>query len=417
MNTTHVKYLLLGGGLASSAAAVAIRERDREGDMLLVGQEINRPYRRAPLSGDYLAKRATHEDLFTLPADWFTANNVRLRTGRRASHIDAARMSVALDDGSSVSYDKLLIATGATPARLAVPGAELPGVYSLRTFEGAHRLQTAIDKARAEGRKHDQGRGRAIVVGAGWAGVELAATLTSLGMGVDLTTSLPHPWGRFAGSTTAGYVTRLLESRGVRVHSANTVVGLDGDGRVQRAALADGTRIDCDFAVVAMGVTPNRDLLRGSSIAAERAVLVDEHGRTNIPNIYAAGDCAAVLDPLYGKHRLSDHWDSAVPTGTIAGRNMAGDDTRFTDVSTFTTQVFDVPVTVYGEPRFVDHRLVRGQPGADEGFAEIGVAAEGRVSQVLCVGQDVAGVRELVLNRTNVTGREESLKDPTVAIG
>jgi 3-phenylpropionate/trans-cinnamate dioxygenase ferredoxin reductase subunit len=412
--STHVKYLLIGGGLASSSAVEAIRQVDRDGELMLIGQEINRPYLRQPLASGYLARRMSHEELFTQPTSWFAANAVQLRTGRRATHVDAARATVILDDGHDVSYDRLLIATGATPVRLAVPGSDLPGVHYLRTLEDAAHLHTAIDKARQGGRPHAHGRGRAIVVGAGLQGTEVAATLASLGLAVTLTTPLAHVWGRFAGDVTAGYVTRALQANFVDVLARAQLKQLEGDGRVQRVRFDDGQSIDCDFVVVALGVSPNKQLVRGTSIAAERAILVDASARTNVPDIFAAGDCCAFLDPLFDKHRLSDHWDGAAVTGTVAGRNMAGDAVRFDGVSTFASRLFDVALAGYGEPRFVDRRLVRGQAGAPHGFVEIGVATDGRVCQVLCINRPDDAAVALVRQRTNVNGREELVKNPDV---
>jgi NADPH-dependent 2,4-dienoyl-CoA reductase/sulfur reductase-like enzyme len=416
--STHVKYLLIGGGAASSAAAVAIRNADREGDVLLVGQEINRPYRRAPLNRQYLSRTIGHDDLFTLPTGWFAANHVQLRTGRRATFLDTARMAVGLDDGQEISYDRLLIATGATPVKLTVPGAALPGVHYLRTFEDANRLITAIDKAKNEGRTHDRGRGRVAVIGAGLQGAELAATLAQLGLAVELSTALAHPWGRFAGESVGGFVTRLLQANGVTVHAPAPLARFEGDGRVQRAVYADGATVDVDFAVVAMGITPAKDLLRGTSVAAERAVLVDDRGRTNVPHVFAAGDCSAWLDPRFGKHRLTDHWDSPTQTGTIAGINMAGvADAKLDDVTTFSSMLFDVTLSGIGEPRFVDHRLVRGVPGSPDGFIEIGLATDGRVSQVLVVGREPdPATLALVRDRVNLSGREEEVKEPNVPL-
>lgn len=416
--STHVKYLLIGAGAASSAAAVAIRNADREGDVLLIGQESNRPYQRGPLNRQYLARAVGHDDLFTLPTGWFSSHHVQLRTGRRATFLDTTRMAVGLDDGQEVSYDRLLIATGATPVKLTVPGASLPGVHYLRTFEDANRLLTAIDKAKAEGRKHETGRGRVAVVGAGVQGAEVASALAQHGLLVELSTGLTHPWGRFAGEATGGFVARLLQSNGVRVHAPAPLARFEGDGRVQRAVYADGNTVDVDFAVVAMGVTPTKDLLRGTSVSAERAILVDDRGRTNLPNVFAAGDCSAWLDGRFGKHRLTDHWDSATQTGTIAGINMAGLlDARLDDVTTFSSQLFDVSLTGIGEPRFVDHRLIRGQPGSVEGFTEIGLATDGRLSQVLAVGREPTAVDEaLVRGRVNLSGREEDAKDPAVGL-
>ncbi len=178
MNKQHVKYLLAGGGLAGSSAAEAIRELDQAGSMLLVAQESTRPYHRPPLSKEFLRGEKRREELFTLPLPWFDEHKVELRTGRRVSQLDTERRAATLDDGQEVSFDRLLIATGGSAQHLAIPGAELPNVFYIRTVDDTQRLSFAVDKALHEGRRHERGRGRAVVIGGGVLGVELAATLT-----------------------------------------------------------------------------------------------------------------------------------------------------------------------------------------------------------------------------------------------
>src|SRR5436190_482516 len=155
MSDTHVKYLLMGGGLASSSAAEAIRALDVRGELMMVGQEINRPYHRPPLSKEYLRRQAGRETVFTKPGEWFAQNRIQLRTGRRVSHLDAMRKSVTLDSGQEISFDQLLIATGAMARHLTIPGAEMPNVFYLRTLEDVDRLHHAIDQAkRVKGSAH-----------------------------------------------------------------------------------------------------------------------------------------------------------------------------------------------------------------------------------------------------------------------
>jgi 3-phenylpropionate/trans-cinnamate dioxygenase ferredoxin reductase subunit len=392
---------------------------DPEGSVLLVGQEVNRPYHRPPLSKQYLRREQGRAELMTVPVGWFAERRVELRTGRRVAHLDVARQVAILDSGEEVTYDRLLLATGAVPTPLDVPGATLPNVLHLRTLDDADRLHHVIDKAKAEGRPNARGtRGRAAVIGAGLLGVELAGSLTQLGLAVDLIAS-SHPWDRFAGESTGRFLSLFLQRHGVVVHAGVRPQRLEGDGRVQRVAVNVGGTIDCDFAVVATGATANKDLIRNTPIGAGRAILVDEHCRTNVPNVYAAGDCAAVLDPLFGKHRVIDHWDNAVVTGRLAGRNMAGIDEAYAQTSRFTTTAFGLEVTVWGEARFVDRRLLRGTPNVDApAFAEIGVAADGRVAQVIAVGAvpEQDALRELVARRFAIDGNEERIKDPGVAL-
>ena len=414
MSHLHVKYLLAGGGVASSSAAVAIRKLDPVSPMLMIGQEANRPYHRPALSKDYLRRTARHADLFTLPDDWFAQNNVELRTGRRVAQLDTARCAAILDNGKEISYDKLLLATGSSATRLNVPGAQLPNLFYLRTLEDVERLGHAIDQAKAEGRSHPNGRGQVAVIGGGVLGVELAGTFSSMGLAVHLVVGPAHPWHHFAGEPAGRYLSRYLQNHGVEVSNNCRAIALEGDGRVQRVSLDDGRSINCDFAVAAVGSIANRELLRNTPLPAEKAILVDAHCRTNDERIYAAGDCAAVFDPLFAKHRIIDHYDHAIVTGTLAGTNMAGGNAVYDVVNTYSTQAFDLTATVFGEPRLVDRRIVRGSTAGDHAnFTEIGIAADGRIAQVLAIGkdQDFAGLKNLVAKRVEVNGNQERLKD------
>ena len=431
MHATHVQYLIAGAGAAGSAAAQAIRLRDPKGSILLVGQEVNRPYQRPRLSHDYLLRRVSRTELITLPVGWYADNDVRLVTGRRVARIDVPRHLVTLDSGEEVAYDRLLIATGVGPRPLNVPGADLPNVFDLRTLEDADRLVNAMDSARREGRPHDETRrgvagaprGRVVVIGGGLLGVELSAVLTQAGLRVDLLVAAGHPWGRFAGEQAGGAVARRLQAEGVNVCVHTRVARLEGDGRAQRVITDDGRTFHCDFVVTAIGSVFNREIVRGTPLNAEKHLLVDDHCRTNVPDLFAAGDCAAVFDPLFGKHRVLDHWDSARLTGTIAGANMAGDGSMSYDVvNHFGSEVFGLRLSAWGESRHVAHRHTRRPSGAsDTWLAEFGVSPTGRISQTLWVGAEIApgedaALREMVARRLDVSQQIDRLTDPTVPL-
>jgi len=245
----------------------------------------------------------------------------------------------------------------------------------------------------------------------------LASSLTQAGLNVDLAVSGNHPWRRFAGEATGRCVARFLEDHGVTVHLADRASRLEGDGRVQRVVLASGKTLTCDFAVAATGIVIHKEILRGTPIAAEKAILVDSACRSSVRGIFAAGDCAAVFDPLFGKHRMLHHWESASQTGRIAGTNMAGGNVHFESDSYFDTEVFGLKVAVWGEARVVDRRLIRGTPRAESPrFAEIGVDSKGRVSQIIAVGQPERQdlLKRLVRERAITEGREQHLSDPNL---
>ena len=409
MERTHVKYLLIGGGIASVACGEAIRERDAGGSILLVSQEISRPYDRAPLSKAYLRRETEKRGLVSQQAEWFSTNNVALKTGRRMARLDVARSAAMLDNGDEVFFDRLLLAIGATPQPLGIPGATLPNTFYLKTIADVDRLHHAIEISRKAGHN------RACVIGAGLLGVEVAGSLARIGMHVDLIQSHATPWPKLVGEQTGGFLARRLRSVGVKLYPNLRGARLDGDGRVQRVVLSDDSVVPTDFVVAAVGSKLNREVLRNTPIAAENAILTDAHGQTNTPTIYAAGDCAAVFDVRFGKHRAASHWNQARATGRLCGLNMAGHPATYDSVTHFTSEVAGLLVHVWGDGRFVSHRLMRGNALNDDGdFAEIGIAADGRVAQVIAVGRECehAVFESLVRGRFDTTQVSEQLKDP-----
>ncbi|HEX4124442.1 MAG TPA: FAD-dependent oxidoreductase [Tepidisphaeraceae bacterium] len=429
MGYQHVRYLLIGNGVAASSAAAAIRGRDNEGSVMLITQDIHRPYNRPPLSKEFLRHQTSRDALFTHSGEWFERQHISLRTGLRVARIDADRQSVALENGDEVGFDRLLLAVRAQARPLDVPGSQLPGLFTLRSIEDAIGLQTAVEKARREGQPHEPKdavapakRGRVAVIGGGLLGVETAASLSQLGMQVHLILSKPFPWPRFAGDAVGKVIATQLENHGIILHPANRAAGLEGDGRVQRIRLADGQAISCDFAVAAVGSAVNKSLLRGTSISAENAILTDEYCRTSVSTIFAAGDCAAIFDPLFGKHRAIDQWEHGAVTGALAGRNLAGANEPYHGVNSLSSEVFGLPLRAWGEAKLVDRRLVRAAaaPGqsAMPDLVEFGVAADDRICQAVAIGAsaDAKILEEFVARRFVVDGNAEQFKDPAVPL-
>ncbi|HEX8325378.1 MAG TPA: FAD-dependent oxidoreductase [Tepidisphaeraceae bacterium] len=413
MDRMHVKYLLAGGGVASAACAEAIRELDRSEAILLVAQEISRPYDRAPLSKAYLRRETAKPDLVSQTPTWFAQNDVTLRTGRRLTQVDTARGCAHLDDGGEIFYDRLLLAVGRAPRPLGIPGGTLPNTFHLKTIADADRLHHAIEISRTAGHN------RAVVIGAGLLGVEVAASLAQVGMHVDLIAAYNTVWPKLVGEQCGAFLARRLARAGVKLHANRRAARLEGDGRVQRVVLDDGQTIGTDFVVAAVGSGFNRELLRHTPVAAENAILTDETGRTNVANIYAAGDCATIFDRRFGKHRPASHWDHARATGRVCGVNMAGGQARYDRVTHFTSEVAGLTVHVWGDARFVSHRILRGNARANDGhFAEIGVAADGRVAQVIAVGRENEhdALRRLVEDRAATADAAEAMKDPAIAL-
>ncbi len=412
MSEKRTQYLLLGGGVAAAEAAAAIREIDPAGSILLVGREVNRPYDRRAVNKSYLRRAAGRADLALRPDGWYADHHIELHTNQRATSLEVGRRRVTLDSGEAVGFERLLIATGAAPAKLDVPGGDLPAVYPLWTLEQADAIHRAAESARpfTSGRRPV----RACVVGGGMNGAEAAATLAGAGLAVEWVAGHRGPLGPVAGEAAQRSIKRLFAENGVGLRDGRAAA-VEGDGRAQRVVTTGGEAVACDLVVHCVGMKVNRALLRGSPVAAETAILADVQGQTNVPGVYAAGDVAAWFDPRFGKHRPVSHWGHAAESGLIAGKNMAGAWAAWAGDDGYSVELFGRTLWAWGDARRIDRRLLRG---GGESFAEIGVEADGRVAFVLSVGREAENValRALVDTRASTLGREESLKDAATAL-
>jgi NADPH-dependent 2,4-dienoyl-CoA reductase/sulfur reductase-like enzyme len=338
-----------------------------------------------------------------MPEGADASRQVTLRTNTRAAALDPSRRLVTLSSGEQLAYDNLLLATGARPKSLDVPGGDLPGLHYLRTVDDSDVLRTVANRRPGQA---------GVVIGGGRLGVELAASFARLGTRVTLLAKHAKLWPHALGDRLSTVLCDLLSEGGIDVRVGDPCVRLDGDGRVQRAIAASGDAVPCDFAVAAVGATADTRLARGTALHVERAILTDDRARTNLPGIHAAGDCAKMFDPRYAKHRHVDHWDHAGVSGAIAATTMAGGDEPWAVPSWFFTEVFGHVLNGWGEPRLIHHRLVRG---SGHHTCEIGIDASDRICSAVTLGRpsEHDALRDLVAARTAVAGREEALKDDT----
>lgn len=342
-------FVILGANLAGGAAASTLRGEGFDGPLILIGAEPHPPYERPPLSKEYLRGEASFDSSLLRPASWYEENAVELRTGVRAERIDVSAKAVVMEDGDSIGYDRLLIATGGRNRALDVPGKDLPGIFSLRTVEEAD----AIRAAAAEG-------GRALVVGAGLIGCEVAASLRALGVEVDVVEIYDGPLIRMVGPEIASLLEAVHREHGVRFHFGQTVSSFVGDSKV-RAVLTDaGQRVEADFIVVAVGIEPELGAVAGSGIAIDNGVLVDVGCRTNVDGVFAAGDVANHLHPLFGRRIRVEHYDNAIKQGAAAARSMLRDGVVFDDPHWFWSDQYEHNLQYLGHARAWDDFIVRG---------------------------------------------------------
>jgi 3-phenylpropionate/trans-cinnamate dioxygenase ferredoxin reductase component len=271
-----------------------------------------------------------------------------------------AERRVELDDGSSLGFDAALLATGAEPRRLPVPGADLPGVHLLRTLDDSDALRERLAA----------GGGRVVVVGAGWIGCEIAASARQKGREVTVLQPGAVPLERVLGREVGGYYARLHVAHGVDLRNGDGIASFEGDGRLEAAVTSSGERVECDLAVVGIGVQPRVELAAEAGLAVDNGVLVDAALRTSAPGIFAAGDVANAEHPFYGRRVRVEHWDNAIQQGAAAGRSMAGGEVSYDHLPYFFSDQYDSGMEYRGHtPDGYDQVVFRGDPDGGEFIA------------------------------------------------
>jgi len=352
--TRDFDYLIVGSGLAAISAVDGIRSVDPEGSILVIGEESEPPYQRPPLSKEYLQSPDLPRTLLHVkPAGWFESRDrFHLETRQRALVLDPTLMTVLTARGNVYRGRRILLATGGRARRLAVPGAELPGVFVLRTVEDAEALREAA----AAG-------GRAVLVGAGCVGRELASSVARHDVAALVIEAQGRVWPGVLPGEIAGWMQDVFEGRGVEFRLDTDVERIEGTDRV-RGVVAGGQEHACDFVVAGIGMVPNEEIAGDAGLAVADGVRVDARGETSHPHIYAAGDVARFPDPLFGGTTRLEHWEHAREHGRLVGRNMAGAREDYGFLSYFFSRVFDLSLDVVGRTGEADRLEYLGAPGA-----------------------------------------------------
>lgn len=399
----RIDYLLIGGGLAASRATRQIRKHDPHGSILLVSDEPHLPYDRPPLSKEFLRGEQDSDGLFYDSASDLAARRVQTALRVRADDLDADRRVARLADGTSVRFDTALIATGGHPVRLDLPGCDLAGIHYLRTLDDA----AALARAAAPG-------ARAAIVGAGFIGLEAAASLTQLGVRVSVLEAAPRIWVRFAPEPLSQFVAAYCTARGVTFATGVTVTGFTGrDGRVTAVRTADGDDVACDFVLVAVGITPTADLAQAAGLAVDDGIVVNERMETSAAGIYAAGDVASYPDPHFGRRRRVEHWGHAEHTGQVAGANMAGADAIYDLLTYVWSDIFDLHLEFAGDETAHDSILLRGEPGPG-GFTVLYLQND-RLTAYCSVGgppKEFGPLQKLIKRRVDLSTKVSHVTDP-----
>src|SRR6266513_1617714 len=368
--SSAVSVVIIGAGAAGGAAAEMLRREGYDGPVTLIGADESLPYDRPNLSKDYLAGSAPEDWISLRPPEFYREQKIDALTNTTVTSIDPKAKQITLSDGRSLGYGALLLATGAEPVHLAIPGADLPRVCYLRTLNDSRRIIEKAKDAR-----------RAVVIGSSFIGLEVAWSLRERKLEVAVVGKDTVPLRRVLGPEMGSLVRETHEAHGVKFHLGRTPAAIH-DRYVQ---LDDGTKLDCDLVVVGIGVRPNTHLAEQAGIATDNGVLVNEFLETSVPGIFAAGDIARWPDPRAGRIRV-EHWVVAQRQGQTAARNILGAGEPFTIPPFFWSNHFDLHIHYVGHGSGGDHANVSGDLKAKH--VSVIFRSEDKVSAVASVGRD-----------------------------
>ena len=373
---TPRRIVVVGGGAAGFAAVDLLRREGYEGSLAIISNDDAPPVDRPNLSKDYLAGSAPEEWIPLRPDDWYRENGVELRLKTSAGRIDPRSRKVVLADGTDVPYDRLLLATGAEPVRLNVPGADQPHVFTLRTLSDCRAIISAAQNAK-----------RAVVIGASFIGLEVAASLRARELEVHVVAPDKRPLEKVFGPEIGDFVRSLHEQHGVAFHLQDTATAIDG----KRVTLKSGQTLEADLVAVGIGVRPRSALAEQAGLATENGVCVNEYLETSVPGIFAAGDIARWPEAHSGETIRVEHWVVAERQGQAAARNMLGAGTRFTDVPFFWSQHYDVPINYIGHAQKWDEVAIEGDIAAKDCLVRY--RRNGRVLAIASIYRDLESLK------------------------
>lgn len=355
--TTSSTFAIVGGGLAGAKAAEALRDNDFDGHVVLFAAEDQLPYERPPLSKEYLAGKKKLDDFTVDPAAWYRDHNVDLRLGTEVTAVNAAAHTLSLPDGTTVGYDKLLLATGSASRRPPIPGSDAAGVHYLRTIDDAATLSAALNPGAT-----------LAIVGAGWIGMEVAAGARGRDVNVTVVEAAHLPLQAALGAEVGEVFAQLHREHGVDLRLDQSVKEITTDnGTATGLRLTDGSTVAADAVLIAVGAAPNIELAEKAGLAiGDGGVLVDASLRSSDPDIYAVGDIAAAQHPFFGVRIRTEHWANALKQPAVAVAGMLGNSAEYDELPYFFTDQYDLGMEYVGHAPEYERVVFRGDVAGRE---------------------------------------------------
>ncbi|MDC8452721.1 MAG: NAD(P)/FAD-dependent oxidoreductase [Candidatus Nitrosotalea sp.] len=395
-------YVIIGGGLAGSHAAQAIRENDPDGSILLVSNENHLPYDRVPLSKNYLMGKMKSEVLYVKQPNFYADQKIELLVGSKATKLDPENHDVYIGNDIKIKYKKLLLATGGQARRLSIPGSDLKGVFYLRTIDDADEIIKVMQESK-----------NVVIIGGGFIGCELASSFTKKNISSTIIELGPKILGRVFDQDTARWLDDYFARKGVKIMTNTTPTEIVGKkGKTSGVKLQSGQIIPADFLVIGIGIIPSTDLAKDAGLEVDNGIVVNQYLQTSNPDIYAASDVARFYSPVFRRYMRLEHYDLAVKQGRLAGENMTGKSKQFEELPYFFSFMFDVRIEAYGDMSKYNNVVTKGNPIENGGFTKF-YLDDGVINAVMMVTrkENVEYIKQLIYSRKKINDPSILTKD------
>ncbi|AWR95599.1 NAD(P)/FAD-dependent oxidoreductase [Acidianus brierleyi] len=395
------KYLIIGSGVAGYNALKELLSIRPDSRIILVSKDRNYPYDRPPLSKEYLRGKIDKEMLFYESPDFYKKDNLEILLNKEVLKIDIGDRVAILTDGTEIEFTKALIATGGRPRKLNIQGEEKKGVHYLRTLDDADSIKNDVISTKTP-----------VIIGGGFIGMEVASSLTILGLRPIVIEVKPYIWNTFVDEKISKFIQQYFENKGVRFLINESVKEIYGSDKVDGVITESGKKIETNFVLISAGIIPNTEIAERSKINVNNGITVNEKLETSALGIYAAGDVASIFEPIANKRKRIEHWNNAEYTGKLVAHNMLGKEETYNFISTVWSDIFDLHIESAGDTMDYDEYLIRGS-FEKPSFSVIYVKG-GIVKGYLSINRkvkEIAALNKIIEKKVDVSNRKNSLVD------
>ncbi|WP_432518218.1 NAD(P)/FAD-dependent oxidoreductase [Saccharolobus islandicus] len=399
----YADCLIIGSGIAGYNALKELLSIKPNAKVIMVSSDRYYPYDRPPLSKQYLRGRIPRDKLFFESEEFYRRDNLKVILDKKVDRINVKEKTAILSDNNVIQFEKALIATGGSPRRLGIAGESLDGVHYLRTLDDADNLKRDIVSSK-----------RALIIGGGFIGVEVASSLTLLGVKTTVVEVKPYIWNTFVDEKISKFIQKYFENKGVQFILNESVKEFQGDHRVRLAVTESGKRIEADLVLIAVGIMPNIEVAQKSGIEVGNGIIVNEYLQTNVSDIYAAGDVANIYDPIEKRRKRIEHWNNAEYTGKLAARNMVGGNEPYNFISSIWSDIFDLHIESAGDTMNYDEYVIRGRFELDKPNFNVIYLKGGIVKGYLAINrefEELETLNKMIERGIDISGKKNSLID------